>query len=61
MSAANRGKRYRHDFGGVKATSFTVNSGTQITATVPSGAVTGKIKVKTKGGTTTSSGTFTVT
>jgi hypothetical protein len=47
-------------FGGVSAT-FTVNSGTTITATVPSGAVTGKIKVTTKGGTATSSGTFTVT
>jgi uncharacterized repeat protein (TIGR03803 family) len=47
-------------FGGVKAV-FTVNSGTQITATVPSGAVTGKIKVTTKGGTATSAGTFTVT
>jgi uncharacterized repeat protein (TIGR03803 family) len=47
-------------FGGVGAT-FTVNSGTTITATVPSGAVTGKIKVTTKGGTATSSGTFTVT
>jgi hypothetical protein len=47
-------------FGGVKAT-FTVNSGTQITATVPNGAVTGKIKVTTAGGSATSSGTFTVT
>jgi uncharacterized repeat protein (TIGR03803 family) len=49
-------------FGGVNATVFSVNSaGTQITATVPSGAITGKIKVTTKGGTATSSGTFTVT
>lgn len=47
-------------FGGVSAT-FTVNSGTQVTATVPSGAVTGKIKITTKGGSATSSGTFTVT
>ena len=48
-------------FGGVKATSFTVNSYTQITATVPAGAKTGKIGVTTPGGTATSAGTFTVT
>jgi uncharacterized repeat protein (TIGR03803 family) len=46
-------------FGGVKA-SFTVNSGTQVTATVPTGAKTGKIKIATPGGTATSSGTFIV-
>ena len=46
-------------FGGVSA-AFTVNSGTQITATVPSGAVTGKIKITTAGGSVTSSGIFTV-
>ncbi len=46
-------------FGGVKA-SFTVSSGTQVTATVPTGAKTGKIKITTPGGTATSSGTFTV-
>jgi uncharacterized repeat protein (TIGR03803 family) len=48
-------------FGGVKATSFTVNSDTQVTATVPSGAKTGKIGITTAGGTASSSGTFTVT
>jgi len=37
-------------FGGVKAISFTVNSGTQITATVPTGAKTGNIAVTTPGG-----------
>lgn len=47
-------------FGGVKATSFTVNSDTQVTATVPAGAKTGKVGIKTKGGSATSSGTFTV-
>ncbi len=47
-------------FGGVKATAFTVNSATQVTATVPTGAVTGKISITTAGGTATSSGTFTV-
>ena len=40
-------------FGGVKAT-FTVNSATTITATVPSGAVSGKIKITAPGGTVTS-------
>ena len=46
-------------FGGVKATAFTVNSATQVTATVPVGAKTGKIAVTTPGG-TASKGTFTV-
>jgi uncharacterized repeat protein (TIGR03803 family) len=45
--------------GGGKAT-FTVNSDTQVTATVPAGAKTGKIKITTKGGSATASGTFTV-
>jgi uncharacterized repeat protein (TIGR03803 family) len=48
-------------FGGVKATSYTVNSGTGITATVPPGAVTGKIVVKTAGGSAASHTVFTVT
>ena len=47
-------------FGGVKATSFTVNSGTSITATAPTGAVTGKIAVKTAGGSASSKTVFTV-
>ncbi len=47
-------------FGGVAATSFAVNSATKITATVPVGAVTGKISVTTAGGTGTSSSSFTV-
>jgi large repetitive protein len=46
-------------FGGVRA-SFVVNSATQITATVPVGAVTGKISVTTAGGTGTSAMNFTV-
>ncbi|MFZ0953174.1 MAG: choice-of-anchor tandem repeat GloVer-containing protein, partial [Candidatus Sulfotelmatobacter sp.] len=37
-------------FGNVKVTSFTVDSDTQITATVPAGAETGKISVCTSGG-----------
>jgi uncharacterized repeat protein (TIGR03803 family) len=48
-------------FGGVQATSFTVNSDTQVTATVPTGAVTGKITITTPSGTAVSAGVFTVT
>ena len=48
-------------FGGVPATSFTVNSDTQVTATVPTGAVTGKIAITTPSGTAVSAGIFTVT
>ena len=47
-------------FGGVAATTFIVNSDTKITATVPSGAVTGKISVVTPGGTGLSATSFTV-
>jgi hypothetical protein len=46
-------------FGGVKAISYTVDSGTQITVTVPTGAKTGNIVVTTPGG-STSKGTFMV-
>jgi hypothetical protein len=48
-------------FGGVTATSFTVNSDTNVTAIVPTGAKTGKIVVTTPGGTATSPTRFTVT
>ncbi|HTQ54952.1 MAG TPA: choice-of-anchor tandem repeat GloVer-containing protein [Bryobacteraceae bacterium] len=47
-------------FGGAAATVFTVDSNTQVTATVPSGAVTGKISISTPGGTANSSTSFTV-
>jgi uncharacterized repeat protein (TIGR03803 family) len=47
-------------FGGIAAKEFTVNSVTQITATVPTGAVTGKIVVTTPGGAGTSATSFTV-
>ena len=40
------------------AASFAVNSDTQITATVPSGATTGPISITTPAGTTTSSKSF---
>jgi hypothetical protein len=46
-------------FNNVAAT-FTVDSATQITATVPTGATTGKIKVTVGGGTVTSTADFTV-
>lgn len=47
-------------FGKVAATTFTVNNDTQITADVPTGAVTGKIQITTKGGSVTSKTNFTV-
>jgi hypothetical protein len=46
-------------FNGVSA-NFTVNSATQITATVPVGATSGPISVTSPGGTATSAGTFAV-
>lgn len=48
-------------FGGVAATSFTVNSDTQVTAIVPTSAKTGKIAITTPGGTAQSTTNFTVT
>jgi uncharacterized repeat protein (TIGR03803 family) len=50
----------RVTFGRARAT-FTVDSDTQITATVPTGATTGKIQVTTPGGTAISATSFTVT
>ena len=47
-------------FNTTSATTFKVDSATQITATVPTGATTGKISVTTPGGTATSSTNFTV-
>jgi IPT/TIG domain len=47
-------------FGSTAATTYTVNSSIKITATVPSGAVTGTIKVITGVGTATSGSNFTV-
>ncbi|MGA9306083.1 MAG: choice-of-anchor tandem repeat GloVer-containing protein [Candidatus Sulfotelmatobacter sp.] len=48
-------------FGNVKVTSFTVDSDTQITATVPAGAETGKVSVCTPGWSADSATNFTVT
>lgn len=47
-------------FNGVAA-SFTVNSDSELTATVPAGATNGPIAVDTSAGTATSAGSFTVT
>lgn len=47
-------------FNGMAAT-FTVNSATQITATVPNGATTGRVSVTTTRGTASSAASFTVT
>ena len=47
-------------FNGTSATSFTVNSATQVTATVPAGAGTGPISLTTPGGTATSATNFVV-
>ncbi len=47
-------------FGGVSAT-FAVDSDQQVTATVPTGAVTGRISIVTSGGTATSATNFAVT
>jgi hypothetical protein len=44
-----------------KTATFTVNSYTQITATVPTGATTGAIAITTPGGTSQSSKNFSVT
>jgi hypothetical protein len=47
-------------FGGVKATTFNVNSATQVMATVPTGAKTGQISITTAGGSAIGPGIFTV-
>ena len=48
-------------FNGTAVASFTVDSNTQIRATVPTGATSGSISVTTPGGTATSASNFTVT
>jgi subtilisin-like proprotein convertase family protein len=47
-------------FNGTSATTFAVNSATQVTATVPAGAGTGPISLTTPGGTATSATNFVV-
>ena len=48
-------------FGGVKAPTFKANSDTQVTATVPTSALTGKIVITPPGETVASATSFTVT
>ena len=48
-------------FNGTNASTYTVNSATQITATVPTGATTGPISVTTPGGLAISAASFTLT
>ena len=48
------------NFNGLSATSYSINSSIQITATLPAGATTGPISVTTSSGTGTSSSNFTV-
>jgi alpha-tubulin suppressor-like RCC1 family protein len=47
-------------FNGVAASSFTVNSATSLTVTVPPGTTTGTVQVTTPGGTATTMGVFTM-
>ena len=47
-------------FNGVAAATFTLNSSSQVTATVPSGATTGPISITTPGGIAVSSSSFSV-
>ena len=61
ITGVSLGQITKVTFGGVKASSFTVNSATQVTATAPMGAKTGKIATTTPGGTATSKDIFTVT
>ncbi len=56
-----RGVQDKVTFGGVKATTFGVNTDNQVTANVPTGAKTGHIAITTPGGNAVSSGIFTVT
>ncbi|HEX6885014.1 MAG TPA: IPT/TIG domain-containing protein, partial [Planctomycetota bacterium] len=60
ISGTNFSGTTRVAFAGTSA-SFRVTSSTRIDATVPTGAVSGRITVTTPGGTATSSGEFTVT
>jgi photosystem II stability/assembly factor-like uncharacterized protein len=61
ITGSNFGGASSVTFNGTPASSYTVDSGTQIRATVPSGAATGSIRVITSAGTAVSSGAFTVT
>jgi parallel beta-helix repeat protein len=60
ISGSNLSGASAVSFGGASASSYTVDSDSQITATVPTYAVSGPIGVTTPGGTATSSGSFSV-
>jgi hypothetical protein len=60
ITGANLGGATGVTFGGARA-AYSVDSSTQLTATVPQNAVTGRISVTTSVGTAVSSGVFTVT
>ena len=60
LSGTTLAQTTRVAFGGVKATTFVVNSDMQVTATVPTGAQTGRIIIGTPDGIAVSVGTFTV-
>ncbi|HWZ84485.1 MAG TPA: IPT/TIG domain-containing protein [Terriglobales bacterium] len=61
ITGTNFGSVSSVKFNGTSAASFTVNSATQITATVANGSTTGKVTVTTASGTATSAADFTVT
>ncbi len=64
LGDTDRHQLHRRDgchFNGTAASTFTVVSATQITATVPASATTGTLSVTTPGGTATSTSSFTVT
>ena len=59
VTGANLDSSTNVTFNGMSA-SYTINSSTQLTAFVPSGAASGPITIRTLGGVVTSSGSFTV-
>jgi hypothetical protein len=61
ISGTSLAKTKKVTFGSVPATDFTADSDTQVTAVVPTGAVTGKITIKIPSGKVTSHNPFTVT
>jgi uncharacterized repeat protein (TIGR03803 family) len=61
MTGMTLAQAYAITFGNVKATNYTVDSDTQVTATVPAGAQSGKIAVLTPGGTAYTPTCFDVT
>ena len=58
ITGSNFGDASSVKFGSIEASAFSVVSDTQVRATVPDGAVVGKVSLTTRGGTATSSGEF---